>query len=58
MNKFEKSLDRIIKYVEPQDDWNDEDFEHYKTIIEALELSSILYDTKRLEFDQWKEKHF
>ena len=37
MNRFEKSLDRIKKYVEPQDDWTQEDWEHYKTIIEALE---------------------
>ena len=40
MNKFEKSLERIKKNVEIQDDWTEEDLEHYKTIVEALEISS------------------
>ncbi len=40
MNKFEKSLERIEKNVFPQDDWSEEDFEHFKTIIEALKMAS------------------
>ncbi len=40
LNRFEKSLERIKKYVEPQDDWTDEDIEHLKTIIEALQKCS------------------
>lgn len=39
-NRFEKSLDRIKKNVDVQDNWNEEDLEHYKTIIEALEIAS------------------
>ena len=42
MNKFEQALDRIKKNVEPQDSWNEEDWEHYKTIIKALEIASEL----------------
>ncbi len=37
MNKYEKALERIKKNVFPNDDWTDEDREHYLTIIEALE---------------------
>lgn len=37
MNKFEKALDRIKKWVWPSDDWTEEDIEHYKTVFEALE---------------------
>ena len=39
-NRFDKSLDRIKKNVDVQDNWNEEDLEHYKTIIEALEIAS------------------
>ena len=42
MNKFEMALDRIKKNVEIQDGWTEEDLEHYKTIIEALEIASDL----------------
>lgn len=35
-NRFEISLERL-KDVEPQDNWTDEDYEHIKTIREALE---------------------
>lgn len=42
MNKFERSLDRMKKNVEIQDGWTEEDLEHYKTIIEALEIASDL----------------
>jgi hypothetical protein len=42
MNGFEKALDRIKKNVEIQDNWSEEDFEHYKTIVSALEIASEL----------------
>lgn len=42
MNKFEIALDRIKKNVEIQDSWTEEDLEHYKTIICALEVASEL----------------
>ena len=38
MNKFSKALDRIKKNVEPQDNWTDEDWEHFETIVAALEI--------------------
>ncbi len=41
-NKFEKALDRIKKNVEIQDGWTEEDFEHYNTIVSALEIASML----------------
>lgn len=37
MNEFEKSRDRIVKWVEPQDNWTEEDWKHYRTVIKALE---------------------
>ena len=37
MNEFEKSRDRIVKWVEPQDNWTEEDWEHYRTVIKALD---------------------
>lgn len=42
MNKFEIALDRIKKNVEIQDSWTEEDLEHYKIIIGALEIASDL----------------
>ena len=42
MNRFEISFDRIKKNVEIQDSWTEEDLEHYKTIISALEIASDL----------------
>ncbi len=42
MNKFEVALDRIKKNVEIQDGWTEEDLEHYKTIVGALEIASDL----------------
>lgn len=38
MNRFEKALDRIVKNVEPQDNWTEEDLEHFRTIKDALEI--------------------
>lgn len=35
-NRFEISLERL-KDVEPQDNWTEADYEHIKTIREALE---------------------
>ena len=49
MNRFEKSLDRIKKYVVPQDDWTEEDIEHLKTVIEALEICSNQNTSKKDE---------
>lgn len=46
MNRFEKSLDRIQRNVEIEDGWTDDDLEHYKTIIEALEIASKSEETK------------
>ncbi len=40
-NKFEVALDRIKKSVSPCDNWTQEDMEHYKTIVEALEIASM-----------------
>lgn len=42
MNNYEKSLKRIKKGVEPNDKWTEDDWEHYKTIIKALEICSEL----------------
>ncbi len=42
MNKFEIALARIKKNVDIQDDWTEEDREHYKAIIEALEIACDL----------------
>lgn len=42
MNKFDIALDRIKKSVEIQDIWTEEDLEHYKTIVCALEIASEL----------------
>lgn len=39
-NRFEKSLSRINKYVEPTDDWTDEDYEHIKAVTDALQIAS------------------
>ena len=41
MNKFEVALDRIKKSVFPCDKWTQEDIEHYKTVVEALEIASL-----------------
>mgnify|MGYP003303089681 CR=1 FL=1 len=40
VNRFQKALDRIKKNVFPQDNWTEEDWEHYKTVIEALEIAA------------------
>jgi hypothetical protein len=63
MNKFEQALERIKKYVEPQDQWTEEDWEHYKTIIEALEIASKQADHqtekggdgKMIKLTNWNE---
>jgi hypothetical protein len=39
MNKFEQALERIKKNVWPQDSWTEEDWEHYNTIVCALEVA-------------------
>ena len=40
MNKYEKELDRIKKNVIPDETWTADDMEHYKTVIEALEMAA------------------
>ena len=47
MNKFEVALDRIKKNVEIQDGWTEDDLEHYKTILAALEIASELASLRR-----------
>ena len=37
MNEFEKSRDRIVKWVERQDNWTEEDWQHYRAVIKALD---------------------
>lgn len=49
MNRFYKSLERIKKNVEPQDSWTNEDLEHLKTIISALEICSKI-EEKNIDF--------
>lgn len=36
-NKYQKSLDRIKKNTFPPDSWTEQDKEHFRTIVEALE---------------------
>lgn len=45
-NRFEKSLARINKYVEPTDDWTDEDYEHIKAVTDALKIASDIEEKK------------
>ena len=40
MNKYEKALQRIRKNIEISEKWSEEDINHYKTIVEALEIAS------------------
>lgn len=40
MNRFEKALDRIKMNVIPQDNWSEEDYEHFKTVNEALKIAA------------------
>ena len=40
MNRFEKALDRIKRNVEPQDSWTDDDYEHLKTVMDALKIAA------------------
>ena len=43
MYRFENSLTRIRRYTEPTDAWNEDDWEHYFTIVKALEFCSENY---------------
>lgn len=47
MNKYEKALNRINKWVEPQDSWTEEDWEHYFTIKQALEYCSMVEEKNK-----------
>lgn len=42
MNRFDEALERIQKNSEIQNDWSDEDFDHYHTIVFALKIASDL----------------
>jgi hypothetical protein len=42
MNRFDEALKRVKKNVEIQDGWTEEDFDHYNTIVFALEIASHL----------------
>jgi hypothetical protein len=42
MSKYEKALERIKKNVFPNDDWTEEDYEHFKTVVEALEQMCLI----------------
>ena len=46
-NRFEKSLWRIAKTLRPEDGWTQEDIDHLKTIIEALETCSDTEEQKK-----------
>ena len=48
-NRFEKSLARINKYVEPTDDCTHDDYEHIKAVTDALKIASDIEEAKRLD---------
>jgi hypothetical protein len=48
MNRFDEALERIKKNLEIQIDWTEEDFDHYKTIVFALEIASDLCEVDNL----------
>lgn len=41
-NRFERSANRIAKNIRVEDGWTQEDINHVKTILEALEYCSKL----------------
>ena len=51
MNRFEKSLKRIKRNLEPADCWAEEDWEHYRTIITALEFCSKIEEGGEIDAD-------
>lgn len=57
MNRFEKSLERIKKNVEIQNNWSEDDLEHYKTIIDALEIASEFITRENGYNNQGKNKN-
>ena len=46
-NRFEKSLWRISRTLRPEDGWTQEDIDHLKTIIEALEACSNMEEERK-----------
>lgn len=46
-NRFEKSLWRISRTLRPEDGWTQEDIDHLKTIIEALEICSNMEEERK-----------
>lgn len=51
VNRFEKSLKRIKRNLEPADCWTEEDWEHYRTIITALEFCSKIEEGGEIDAD-------
>lgn len=49
MNRFDEALERIKKNLEIQNDWTDEDFDHYHTIVFALKIASDLCEVNNFE---------
>ena len=46
-NRFEKSLWRISRTLRPEDGWTQEDINHLKTIIDALETCSNMEEERK-----------
>ena len=51
MNRYDEALERIKKNVEIQDGLAEEDFDHYNTIVFALEIASKLCEACNIETD-------
>lgn len=54
-NKYENALERIKKNVEPADNWTDEDREHYRTVVKALEIMCLITASNPQETEPWME---
>lgn len=46
-NRFEKSLWRISRTLRPEAGWTQEDIDHLKTIIDALETCSNMEEERK-----------
>lgn len=46
-NRFEKSLQRLSRNLRPEDGWTQDDIDHLKTIIEALETCSNMEEERK-----------
>lgn len=56
MNRFDEALEKIKKNIEIQDDWTEEDQDHYNTIIFALKIASELCECSETENNDVKCK--